>query len=160
VGDVVAAVAAEDEGIALAALALIDVTYEELPAVPDIDAALGGDAQELFEREPPGSVPAYGTGASGYLRPRKNVCYEFRYETGPDEAWDDCDHVFTDTFAFSRMNHFHLEPFVTVADVRGEQIEIWSSTQNPFPLRKELARLLGAGESKIRVHVPYVGGGF
>jgi CO/xanthine dehydrogenase Mo-binding subunit len=160
VGDVIAAVAAVDEATALRALELIDVAYEPLPAVPDIDAALADGAPVLFDKAPPGIVPPYGTGASALLRPRPNVCYEFRYETGPDDVWAECDHVFTDSFAFSRMNHFHLEPFVTVADVRGEQIEIWTSTQNPFPLRKELARVLGTAESKIRVNVPFVGGGF
>ena len=160
VGDVVAAVAADDEATALRALELIEPVYEPLPAVPDIDAALADGAPVLFEEAPLGIVPAYGTGASASLRPRPNVCYEFRYETGPDDAWSRCDHVFEDTFAFARMNHFHLEPFVTVADVRGEQVEIWTSTQNPFPLRKELGRVLGIPESKIRVNVPYVGGGF
>jgi CO/xanthine dehydrogenase Mo-binding subunit len=160
VGDVVAAVAAVDEATALRALELVDVVYEPLPAVPDIDASLADGAPVLFPEAPLGIVPPYGTGASGVLRPRPNVCYEFRYETGPDDVWAECDHVFTDTFGFSRMNHFHLEPFVTVADVRGEQIEIWTSTQNPFPLRKELARVLGTPESKIRVNVPFVGGGF
>jgi CO/xanthine dehydrogenase Mo-binding subunit len=160
VGDVVAAVAAEDEATALAALEQISVEYEVLRGVPDIDASLSSDAPELFEDAPPGIVPPYGTGASASLRPRRNVCYEFRYETGPDDVWGECDHVFTDTFTFSRMNHFHLEPFVTVADVCGEQVEIWTSTQNPFPLRKELARVLSIPESRIRVNVPYVGGGF
>jgi CO/xanthine dehydrogenase Mo-binding subunit len=159
-GDVVAAVAAEDEATALAALEQITVEYEPLRDVPDINAALAADAPELFEEAPPGVVPPFGPGVTASLRPRPNVCYEFRYETGPESVWDECDHVFTDTFSFSRMNHFHLEPFVTVADVRGEQIEIWTSTQNPFPLRKELARILGMSESKIRVNVPYVGGGF
>ncbi|MFE9815694.1 xanthine dehydrogenase family protein molybdopterin-binding subunit [Streptomyces sp. NBC_00236] len=159
-GDVVAAVAADDEAVALRALELIEVVYEPLPAVPDIAAALAPDAPELFAEAPPGMLPPYGTGASAALRPRRNVCYEFRYETGPASVWDDCDHVFEDTFAFSRMNHFHLEPFVTVADVRGEEIEIWTSTQNPFPLRKELARVLRTPESRIHVHVPFVGGAF
>lgn len=159
-GDVVAAVAADTEAIALEALKLIDVEYEVLPAVPDISSALAPGSPVLFEEAPLGIVPPYGAGAAGVMRPRANVCYEFTYETGQSSVWDGCDHVFTDTFTFSRMNHFHLEPFVTVADVRGEQVEIWASTQNPFPLRKELARVLGLPESKIRVDVPFVGGGF
>ncbi|MFG3313190.1 xanthine dehydrogenase family protein molybdopterin-binding subunit [Streptomyces albidoflavus] len=160
-GDVVAAVAADDEAAALAALAVIDVVYEELPPLPDVPAALAEDAPELFPGDkPPGIVPPYGTGASGHLWPRPNVCYEFRYATGSEKVWEGCDHVFEDTFAFSRMNHFHLEPFVTVADVRGDRVELWSSTQNPFPLRKELARVLATDESRVRVHVPFVGGGF
>ncbi|MEU7486181.1 xanthine dehydrogenase family protein molybdopterin-binding subunit [Streptomyces sp. NPDC042319] len=159
-GDVVAAVAAEDEATALRALALIDVAYEPLPALTDIEAALAPDAPELFEEKPRGALPPYGTGATAELWPRKNVCYEFRYETGDDAVWADCDHVFEDTFVFSRMNHFHLEPFVTVADVRAGETELWTSTQNPFPLRKELARVLRTPEHRIRIHVPYVGGGF
>lgn len=167
VGDVVAAVAAEDEATALRALALIEAEYAPLPALPGIDASLAPGAPELFPGEkPPGGLPSYGTGASASLWPRPNVCYEFRYETGPgdgttpQELWDSCTHVFEDSFVFSRMNHFHLEPFVSVADVRGGRVEVWTSTQNPFPLRKELARVLRMAESGIRVHVPFVGGGF
>ncbi|MFE5209831.1 xanthine dehydrogenase family protein molybdopterin-binding subunit [Streptomyces sp. NPDC056600] len=161
VGDPVAAVAAEDEAAALAALALIDVEYEVLDTLPDVEAALAEGAPELFPGDKPrGVVPPYGAGASGALWPRPNVCYEFRYETGSDEVWERCDHVFEDTFVFSRMNHFHLEPFVTVADARGDRIEVWTSTQNPFPLRREIARVFRVEESSVRVDVPFVGGGF
>ena len=160
VGDTVAAVAAETEAQAVAALGLIEVGYEPLPEVADVDAALAGGAAELFEEPPPGIVPAYGTGASAALRPAANVCYRFSYETGPEDAFAGCDHVFEDEFRFGRMQHFHLEPFVTVARVDGDQIELWSSTQNPFPLRKELARVLNHRENRIRVHVPYVGAGY
>jgi CO/xanthine dehydrogenase Mo-binding subunit len=160
IGDTVAAVAADDEATAVAALARIVVDYDELPTVATIDEALAPNASELFETAPPGIVPAYGTGASGKLRPARNVCYRFAFETGPEDAWSRCDHVFEDTFVFGRQQHFHLEPFVTVARVEGRQIEIWTSCQNPFPLRKELARVLNHPENLIRVHVPYVGGGY
>ena len=115
-GDIVAAVAAEDEGTANRALAAIRVEYEPLPIVTDLESASDPDAAELFEEAPIGIVPKYGQGASGELRPRKNVCYRFSYETGPANAFDECDHVFEDVFHFSRMHHFHLEPFVCVAD--------------------------------------------
>jgi CO/xanthine dehydrogenase Mo-binding subunit len=105
-------------------------------------------------------VPAYGAGASGTLRPARNVCYRFAYETGPDAAWARCDHVFEDTFRFGRQQHFHLEPFVAVARVDGRQIELWTSCQNPFGLRKELSRVFAYPENLIRVQVPYVGGGY
>ncbi|MBE2998254.1 xanthine dehydrogenase family protein [Nocardiopsis sp. HNM0947] len=160
VGDVVAAVAAEDEATALRALELVDVEYEPLPAVTGVEEAEADGAPELFEEAPRGVLPPYGTGASVQLRPRKNVSFEFSYETGDPAVWDRCDHVFEDTFVFSRMNHFHLEPFVTVARADEFGIELWTSTQNPFPLRKELARVFGRPENRIRVHVPLVGGGF
>ena len=160
-GDIVAAVAAEDEATANRALAAIRVDYEPLPAVTDIERASDPDAAELFEQAPVGIVPHYGQGASGELRPRRNVCYRFSYETGPADAFDDCDHVFEDTFRFSRMHHFHLEPFVCVADwSRADRIELWTSCQNPFPLRKEIARIFGLGENRIAVRVPHIGGGF
>jgi CO/xanthine dehydrogenase Mo-binding subunit len=160
VGDVVAAVAAVDEETALRALELIEVTYDPLPAVATIEQALADGAPELFETAPPATLPPHGTGASARFRPRPNVSYELSYESGPTAAWSDCEHVFEDSFVFSRMNHFHLEPFVSLARVEGEQIEVWSSTQAPFRLRRELARIFAQPENRIRVHVTHVGGAF
>jgi len=160
VGDVVAAVAAVDEQTAFAALDLVDVDYQVLPSVSSVVEARRPEAPELFPVAPLGLVPGYGRGASGSLRPQRNVSYEFRYRTGSEEVWAQCDHVFEDTFAFSRMYHMHLEPFVSVATADEDQIEVWTSNQSPFPLRKELARLLRFPENRIRVHVGLIGGGF
>jgi CO/xanthine dehydrogenase Mo-binding subunit len=159
-GDIVAAVAAETESQASAALSAIIVEYEALQDLPTIESALAEDAPELFEQAPIGIVPPYGAGASASLRPRKNVCYEFRYNTGDASVFDGCDHVFEDEFLFSRMHHFHLEPFVSVAQVKDGGIEIWASNQNPFGLRKEIARIFRTPETRIKVNVPFVGGGF
>jgi len=160
IGDVVAAVAAESEAQAVAALAMIEVEYEPLPVVASIEAALAPDAPALFPDAPVGFVPAYGAGARGALRPSNNICFEFGYRMGDPAAFERCDHVFEDEFRFSRMWHFHLEPFVSVADAKDGRIEVWSSNQNPFPLRKELARIFRLPENAITVRVPYVGGGF
>ena len=160
-GDTVAAVAAIDEATANRALATIQVEYEPLPAVPDIESALAEDAPELFEEAPMGIVPGYGQGASGALRPRKNVCYRFSYETGTPDAFAGCDHVFEDEFRFSRMHHLHLEPFVTVADWKpGGRIEVTTTCQNPFGLRKELGRIFKQPKNNISVRVPFIGGGY
>jgi CO/xanthine dehydrogenase Mo-binding subunit len=159
-GDIIAAVAAESEAIAVDALARIRVEYADLPVVATIEEALGPEAPELFPDAPLGFIPKYGEGASASLRPRANVCYEWRYRTGDAGAFSTCDHVFEDEFRFSRMQHFHLEPFVSVASARADAIEVWSSTQNPFPLRKELSRMFKLPENRIRVHVAFVGGGF
>ncbi|MBM3607243.1 MAG: xanthine dehydrogenase family protein molybdopterin-binding subunit, partial [Alphaproteobacteria bacterium] len=115
---------------------------------------------ELFPEASFGVVPAYGKGASAVMRPRKNVCYQFNYTTGPKTAFDDCDHVFEDEFRFSRMHHYHLEPFVTLARASRERIEVWSACQNPFPLRKELARIFKVSEAQITVRVNNLGAGF
>ena len=167
IGDPVVAIAAETELDAARALSLVQVTYEPLPAVTNFDEALAEGAPELFPEAPLGMTPAYGQGASGGARPRPNVCYRFGYETGDPAGFDGCDHVFTDVFAFDgRQQHLHLEPFVAVArwsaQVTGDdsRLELWSSCQNPFPVRKEMARLLGIGEQRVRMHVDFLGGGF
>jgi len=160
VGDIVCAVAADSEATAIAALRLVRVHYADLPVAASIERALADDACALFDEAPMGMVPGYGVGASAQLRPRKNVCYQFNYRTGDAAAFAGCDHVFEDEFRFSRMTHYHLEPFVSVADVRGDAIGLWTSCQNPFPLRKELARMFKIPENRITVQVPFVGGGF
>jgi len=160
-GDMVAAIAAETEAAANAALRAIRVEYEDLPPAATIEAALADDAPELFEDAPMGIVPPYGAGSAGRLRPRKNVCYEYSYKTGDPAAFSEADHVFEDEFRFSRMHHMHLEPFVCVAHWKdGDEIEVVTSTQNPFPLRKEICRIFKVPENRISVRVPYVGGGF
>jgi CO/xanthine dehydrogenase Mo-binding subunit len=160
VGDVVAAVAAVDERTALAALDLIDVEYEVLPPVATIRDALAEDAPELFPDAPLGFVPNYGPGAHGTLRPARNVSYEYGYTTGSPDAWDECDHIFTDTFTFPRMQHMQLEPFASVAVAGWDRLEVWTSNQMPFQLRQELARVFGVPESDVRIHGEYIGGGF
>lgn len=160
VGDTVVAVAADDERTALAALDLVEVRYEELPAVPSIERALAPGAPELFPEAPLGIVPGYGQGATGRLRPATNVPYEFSFTMGDASVWDECDHVFTDEFRFSRMNHMHLEPFVTVAEATADSIEVWTAAQSPFPMRRDLANVFGLPENRVRVNVPFLGGGF
>lgn len=159
-GDLVAAVAAEDEATAVAALGLIEVKYEALPVVATIEEALAPTAPALFATPAPGVVPAYGAGATGARDPVRNVCYRFEYTNGDEAAFAAADRVFEDEFRFSRMQHYHLEPFVTVARIDGATMEVWSSCQNPFPLRKELARIFGHAEQNIRVHVPLIGAGY
>ena len=141
-------------------VALDKVRYEALPTVATIEAALAPDAAALFETPAPGIVPAYGTGAAGARDPRKNVCYRFSYTTGDPAAFAAADHVFEDEFRFSRMHHYHLEPFVSVARIEGDLIEVWTACQNPFALRKELSRVFNHPEQNIRVQVPFLGGGY
>ncbi|WP_419923114.1 xanthine dehydrogenase family protein molybdopterin-binding subunit [Candidatus Poriferisodalis sp.] len=166
VGDSVVAIAADTELAAARALSRVQVHYELLPPVADFDAALADDAPEIFPEAPLAMTPVYGQGASGGTRPRPNVCYRFAYETGDPAAFDRCDHVFVDEFGFDgRQQHLHLEPFVAVARWAGgtsddNRLELWSSCQNPFPVRKEMARLLGIGEHRVRMQVSYLGGGF
>ncbi|MDB5769889.1 MAG: Xanthine dehydrogenase, molybdenum binding subunit [Burkholderia sp.] len=160
IGDVICAVAAETEEIATEALSRIQVVYDDLPVVADIEAALEDGAAALFEHTPPGSVPPYGQGALGALYPSKNICYQFSYTTGDASEFENCDLVFEDEFRFSRMQHYTLEPFVAIAKASADQITVWTPCQNPFPLRKELSRIFKIPENRISIQVPFIGGSF
>jgi CO/xanthine dehydrogenase Mo-binding subunit len=73
---------------------------------------------------------------------------------------DEADFVFEDTFLFPSAQHYPLEPHVSLANFDGDKLTVWSSTQSPFPLRQELARVFDIPLSRVRVIVPYIGGGF
>ncbi|HET7007133.1 MAG TPA: xanthine dehydrogenase family protein molybdopterin-binding subunit [Candidatus Binatia bacterium] len=160
-GDPVAAVAAVDEATAAQALELIEVDYEELPAVTSIDEALADNAPLVHD-----------TSASGgelmgqrYEAPKEfngtNLCYRFSYANGDTDAgFLKADHIFENTFTFPRVQHFSMEPHATVADFTGDRITLWAGTQEPFTLREHLADIFHLPQSKIRVIVPYVGGGY
>jgi len=161
VGDPVAAVAAVDEETAEEALGLIEVDYEELAAVTSIAEAIA-----------PGAPLVHDTSASGgelmgerYDTPKEfvgtNLCYRFSYSKGDvTEGFKKADFVFEDTFTFPRVQHFSMEPHATVAHVEGDRITLWAGTQEPFTLREHLASIFKVPLNKIRIIVPYLGGGY
>jgi CO/xanthine dehydrogenase Mo-binding subunit len=161
VGDMVAAVAAVDESAAEEALALIDVEYEELPAVYTIDEALKNGAPLVHEKLEGRKDPDYGRGGAHIVHEQSNICFHFRHHRGDvDEGFRASDFVFEDTFSFPSAQHYPMEPHVCVAQFDGEILHLWSATQSPFPVRQELARVFGLPFSAVRVIVPYVGGGY
>ncbi|MFQ5902418.1 MAG: xanthine dehydrogenase family protein molybdopterin-binding subunit [Candidatus Binatia bacterium] len=161
VGDPVAAVLAVEEDTAEEALTLIDVEYKELPAVTDIEEALAPGALRVHEAE---SATAELRG-SRYGAPERfkgtNVCYYFDYSRGDvTEGFKESDYVFEDTFRFPKVQHYSLETHVNVAHFEGDRLTVWSSCQDPFTLRDHLAGIFNLPQSRVRVIVPYVGGGY
>jgi len=160
-GDIVAAVAATDENIAENALDAIEVEYEELPAITTVEEALADNAPLIHETVRRARPPQYGRGASYILHEKSNICHHFRYERGDVGAgFKAADFVFEDTFYFPSAHHYPMESNVSVADFNKDGVTIWASTQGPFGLRQEVARVFGLPLSDIRVIVPYVGGGY
>jgi len=160
-GDVVAAVAAVDERAATAALSAFDIEYEELSLVATIDDALREGAPLVHETQEGRKSPDFGTGASHIVHEQSNVCFHFRYERGDaDAGFAAADHVFEDTFDFPSAQHYPMEPHTSVAKFDGDTLTVWSATQSPFPQRQELARIFGLPLGRVRVIVPYVGGGY
>jgi len=160
-GDPVAAVAAVDEATADEALALIDVDYEELPAVSGLEEALAPGAPLVHEANVTGGELM----GQHYEAPKEfsgtNLCYRFSYRKGNvEEGFKKADQVFENVFTFPRVQHFSMEPHATVAQFEGDRLTLWAATQEPFTLREHLADIFQLPLNKIRVIVPYVGGGY
>jgi CO/xanthine dehydrogenase Mo-binding subunit len=161
VGDPVAAVAALDADAAEEALRLIEVEYEELPAVLDVHEALQPGATLVHESV---RIPESGFADLAEIKPVEgsNVCTHFKLNRGDiQKGFADSDHIFEDTFTLPATQHSFLETHACIASVEpGGRITVWATTQNPFVVRTQLANIFKVPVSKVRVIVPYLGGGY
>jgi CO/xanthine dehydrogenase Mo-binding subunit len=161
IGDMVAAVAASEPGIADEAAQLIDVEFDELPAVFSIDDALKAGAPLVHEIIEGRKDPGYGRGGAHIVHDNSNILLHFQHRRGDvDEGLRAAEFVFADSFYFPSAQHYPMEPHVCVALFEAETLTVWSATQSPFPVRQELARVFGLPFSGVRVIVPHVGGGY
>ena len=146
IGDEVAAVAAESEEVADDALRLIEVTYEPLPFVSDLEAAIGPGApkaREDVERE-------------GNLADDPKI-----YDRGDTEsAFAQADIMVDRVFHTASAAHNSLEPHGATAYWDGENLTLYSSTQSVFTVRQQVAEALGLPEHHVRVIMEHMGGGF
>jgi CO/xanthine dehydrogenase Mo-binding subunit len=159
-GEPVAGVVAEDESIAAEALGLIEVSYEELPAVTTIDEALAPGAPLVHTGEP--AAGHFADLSSLRPRPGTNICHQFDHERGRGAAGlAEADLVVEDSYVFPRVQHYAMEPHCAIAewDEQGD-LTVWASTQNPYSVRVELARMFRADLGRVRIVVPLLGGGF
>jgi carbon-monoxide dehydrogenase large subunit len=154
VGEPLAAVAALDEIAALEALDLIQVTYEDLPAVSDPVEALRSEAPLVHE-----DLPRYDGFAGGM---GGNVCTILEGDRGDvDKAFAEADAVFEDTFRSQGINQGYLEPMACMANVDPSgRINVWTSTQGPYAVRATLAAVLQIPMSRLRIIPMELGGGF
>jgi CO/xanthine dehydrogenase Mo-binding subunit len=155
VGQPVAAVAATTPEAAEAALAAIEVVYEPLPAVLDLEAALAPGAPLVHEE-----WASYT--AIPILHRDGNVCNRARIVVGDVErGWEEADRIFEHRFRTGMVHQGYTEPRAAVAqwDSSGT-VTVWSNTQLPFEVQNTLAEIFQMPPSKIRVVVPGIGGGF
>ena len=160
VGDIIAAVAAEEKDIAEEAVELIEVEYEPLPAVFDLRDAMKADAVIIHaDRVKAQSFPA----KSGFrLETGGNVLSMYHVDKGDVAVgFAEADEVFEDVYGSQKIQHAHIEPHAALAywEPSGKLV-IYTSTQNPSLVRAQLAELFGLPQSKVRLIVPYVGGGY
>ena len=144
VGDGVACVAAIDEETAIDAAALVKVEYEVLPAFFDPEEALASDI----------TINPYSK--------KKNLSKHVKLEFGDvDKNLDDSDLVIEGDYFFDGTTHAPIEPHCALASVEPNGIlTLWSSTQVPHYLHRELARVLEIPANRIRVIQPPLGGAF
>jgi len=142
VGDEVAAVAADTEEIAEDALRLLDVEYEPLLFVGNLDAALRPDAPKLY--------------ANGNIAGEPQV-----YGRGDVEAgFRDADMVIEQVYTTQTALHNCLEPHGCTVAWEGDRLILYASTQSVFAVRKDVAEKLKLPEHHARVITQYMGGGF
>jgi len=144
VGEPVAAVVAESLAPALDAAERVAVEYEPLRAITDARAAQAADAPQLH------------AGASG------NVC--FRWARGDEAAvraaFRSASHVVAIDLVNNRLAGAAIEPRAVMAEPQGEKLTLYTSTQAPHHIRRQVTEQLGIPESAVRVVSPDVGGGF
>ena len=160
VGDIVAAVAAEEREIAEEAVELIEVEYEPLPAVFDVVEAAEPGApiihEERFETQAAVFREQLNLNAGG------NVCSVFRAADGDmDAGFADADEIFENTYRMPPVQHGHIEPHVATAVWESpNRLVVHTPCQNAVGLQEQLARIFDLPESGVRVVVPFVGGGY
>lgn len=154
-GDPVAAVAADSPALVREALRKIEVVYEPLPVVVDPEAAMEPSAPTLHEDMPlPKNLPE---GADV-----KNVCGYALVDTGDAEkAMAEADVVVDEAYETRMIHPQYLEPRIAAARPEEDgRITVWANAQAPFPVRTEVAALLGLPLNRVRVISTDIGGGF
>jgi CO/xanthine dehydrogenase Mo-binding subunit len=158
VRDEIAAVAAESDAIAHAALALIEVEYEDLPVVTDAQAALEPGAPLIH----PPIAGAAANAPVGLAGKNDNIAMRFDYGHGDlAQGEADSDVIVEDSFALHYVTHCCMGVSGVIAefDARGNLL-LYSNTQVPFLHKREFAEILGMEPGRIRIIQPPIGGGF
>ncbi|MDG1532763.1 MAG: xanthine dehydrogenase family protein molybdopterin-binding subunit [Paracoccaceae bacterium] len=152
-GHAVAAVAATSALAARDAIKLIEVTYEILPHVTDVDKAMEDDAPIIRAGTADASVP---TGMNGNV-----VRYHESGHGDVDEGFAAADLVIEDSFRTEATHQGYIEPHACLAQMGTDgKAELWCCTQGHFNVQKICAALVGTETSQIRVTASEIGGGF
>jgi CO/xanthine dehydrogenase Mo-binding subunit len=153
-GEVVAAVAALTPEIAAAAVEAIEVDYEDLPAVLDVEAALEAGSPLVHE-----AVATYAHDPN--IEPGGNLASRSTIVKGDAAAaMAGAPVVVRERYVADMAHPVPIEPHSVTADWSGDRVTIWSSTQVPFYARTKTAEVLGIPEHRVRVVVSHLGGGF
>ena len=154
-GHAIAAVAATTQAIAEEAIGLIEVDYEILPHVIDVDAAMQPDAPLLYEDMITRGIEPAPTKPS-------NISKRLEFKIGDlDAGFAQADEIVEMDFKTAPVHQGYIEPHACLARYGADgQAEIWSSSQGHFVVRAYTAKLLDVDVSSVVVHPAEIGGGF
>ncbi len=153
-GEILAAVAAVDAATAQRALNAIEVEYEALPVLNDVEAALAPDATLVHPAwEGYGGVPVL-------VRDRNDAAYTKLEKGDVDAGMAEADTVVHSRYVADGCHAAPIEPRAVVAQWEGNKVTIWSSTQVPFDARAGVCETLELPANRVRIIVPHLGGGF
>jgi CO/xanthine dehydrogenase Mo-binding subunit len=154
-GHPVAAVAATSQAIAAAAVKLIDVQYEVLPHVIDVEEAMRADAPVLFDN-------LFTRGVEPAPTKPSNVSRRAQFQAGDvDAAFAQAHEIVEMSFTTEPVHQGYIEPHAALARYGADgQCEIWSSSQGHFFVRAYTAALVGLNIGDVLVHPAEIGGGF
>ncbi|ARD39530.1 molybdopterin-dependent oxidoreductase Mo/Fe-S-binding subunit [Edwardsiella ictaluri] len=178
VGDRVAAVVAESEATALEALALIEVEYQILRPVMSIDEAMADDAPQIHD-EPivyvngaPGDLEVQNRGSAQRgehmiinfpigARPHDNIAASVHGRIGDvEQGFAQADVVIERTYESTQAQQCPTEPHICYTYMDGDRLVVHASTQVPWHVRRQVARIAGMKQNKVHIIKERVGGGF
>jgi aldehyde oxidoreductase len=142
-GEAIAAVVGDAAAVEALEVADFPMTWEELPSLKDIDAALAAGARLIHENRP-GNILVRGRVVRGDV----------------DKALAAADEVVEAEYETGFIEHAYIEPEAGFARRVGDQIEIQACTQSPYMDRSDIAAILGIAPERVRIIPTAVGGGF
>lgn len=156
IGERVVAVAAEDEDIAQKAIDLVEIEYEELPAITDPEVAMMEDSLLIHA-----DMMTY----KGYVTPPEkpsNVFSKLTWGKGDvDLGFQEADIVLENTFTTPLQHQGYLETNVALVWIdNNDRVQMWTSVKTPYNLVQQMSDALGLPKEQIVVNHAYIGGDF
>ena len=154
-GHAVAAVAAVSQSVARKALKLIEVDYEVLPCVTDVDEAMKPDAPVLHE-------DMFTKGVDPKPEKPSNIARRYEFGHGDvEKGFAEADEIVERTFKTAATHQGYIEPHACLANMSTDGSgELWCCTQGHYMVRDTCADLVGIDVSRLRVTASEIGGGF
>ncbi len=161
-GHAVAAICASDPHIAEDALALIDVVYEPLDPVMSVHESMADGAPQVHEHMRTTEMAARFVPSDTRSDDTSNTASHLRFELGDvEQGFADADIVIEREFETSMAHQGYIEPHNGTAFWNNDgEITVWVSTQGPFAVRQQVAKLCDVAVSKVKVVPMEIGGGF